>query len=158
MSGWAGAAGWFPGHMAKASKELAQRLAKVDFVIEVRDARLPVSSAAAHLDRMLQENGRQDRRIITLNKIDLVSASQRAAIEGHLGDAVRPISTRTGDGVKELLQAVIDAVQTRSPKLGKPTANLVATLPAASMAFRSSSLGSPLASDLPAGPDLAGFR
>jgi len=78
-SGWVAASNWFPGHMVKATRELTQRLAKVDFVIEVRDARVPVSSAAAHLDRALRETGRQDRRIVALNKMDLISDAQRAA-------------------------------------------------------------------------------
>jgi ribosome biogenesis GTPase A len=118
--------------MAKATRELTQRLAKVDFVIEVRDARVPVSSAAAHLDRALRETGRQDRRIITLNKMDLISDVQRAAIEHHLGDSVRLISTRTGEGVKELLTTVVNEVQRHSPRLASratPLATSVSGLP-----------------------------
>eukprot|EP00966_Prymnesium_polylepis_P059516 1379539-Prymnesium_polylepis.1 len=37
--GWRNATSWFPGHMAQASKDMSQRLGKVDLVIEVRDAR-----------------------------------------------------------------------------------------------------------------------
>ena len=62
MVGWASAAGWFPGHMAKATRQVAERLAKVDFVIEVRDARVPLSSAAAHLEQLLRDTGRADRK------------------------------------------------------------------------------------------------
>jgi ribosome biogenesis GTPase A len=131
-SGWVTASNWFPGHMVKATRELTQRLAKVDFVIEVRDARVPVSSAAAHLDRALRETGRQDRRIVALNKMDLLSEAQRAAIQGHLGESVRLISTRTGEGIKELLSTVVSEVQRHSPRLiskASPLPPSVAGLP-----------------------------
>ena len=123
-SGWVGASGWFPGHMAKATRELSQRLSKVDFVIEVRDARLPVSSAAAHLDVLLRESGRQNRRLIALNKMDLVSEAQREDISRHVGESIRLISTRTGAGVKDLLETVVAAVKQHSPKLGQRTSLL----------------------------------
>ena len=35
---------WYPGHMLKAKKELAERLKRVDVVLEMRDARIPLSS------------------------------------------------------------------------------------------------------------------
>ena len=35
---------WYPGHMLKAKKELAEQLKRVDLVLEIRDARIPVSS------------------------------------------------------------------------------------------------------------------
>ena len=40
----AAAISWYPGHIAKAERELAEYLKKVDVVIEVRDARIPIST------------------------------------------------------------------------------------------------------------------
>jgi len=43
---------WYPGHMAKASKQLAEAMRKIDLVLEVLDARLPFSSANPQLDQL----------------------------------------------------------------------------------------------------------
>lgn len=43
---------WYPGHMAKASKQLAEAMRKIDLVLEVLDARLPYSSANPQLDQL----------------------------------------------------------------------------------------------------------
>lgn len=42
---------WYPGHMAKAKRQLAQQLGRVDLVIELCDARLPHASRNPDLDR-----------------------------------------------------------------------------------------------------------
>jgi ribosome biogenesis GTPase A len=43
---------WYPGHMAKAKRQIAEAMPKVDVVIEVLDARLPVSSANPMLEKL----------------------------------------------------------------------------------------------------------
>ncbi|CAI9099889.1 OLC1v1036774C2 [Oldenlandia corymbosa var. corymbosa] len=58
---------WFPGHMAAATKAIRSRLKVSDLVIEVRDARIPITSANQELQPMLAGK----RRIIALNKKDL---------------------------------------------------------------------------------------
>ena len=55
--------------------------------IFVRDARAPLSSAASHLDALLRRSGRLDRRLVVVNKADLVTAEQRRATAARLGDA-----------------------------------------------------------------------
>ena len=40
---------WYPGHIAKAEKKLSEVINKVDLVIEVRDARIPLSTGHPHL-------------------------------------------------------------------------------------------------------------
>ena len=40
---------WYPGHMLKAKKELAEQLKRVDVVLEIRDARIPVSLSLIHI-------------------------------------------------------------------------------------------------------------
>ena len=117
MVGWASAAGWFPGHMAKATRQVAERLAKVDFVIEVRDARVPLSSAAAHLEQLLRDTGRADRKLIAVNKADLVTPEHGKAIASRLGSRARLISTRSGVGVLDLLEDALRAITGRSPRL-----------------------------------------
>lgn len=60
---------WFPGHMAAATRAIRDRLKLSDFVIEVRDARIPLSSANNELQSMLAGK----RRVIALNKKDLAN-------------------------------------------------------------------------------------
>ena len=58
---------WYPGHMLKAKKELAKQLKRVDVVLEMRDARIPVTSANHDFEKLLQ----QKKRILLFNKTNL---------------------------------------------------------------------------------------
>lgn len=60
---------WFPGHMAAATRAIRDRLKLSDFVIEVRDARIPLSSKNDELQPLLAGK----RRIVALNKKDLAN-------------------------------------------------------------------------------------
>lgn len=64
-----GTINWFPGHMAAATRAIRDRLKVSDLVIEVRDARIPLSSANEDLQPMLSGK----RRVIALNKKDLAN-------------------------------------------------------------------------------------
>lgn len=58
---------WYPGHMAKTRRQLAEQIKRSDLVIELCDARLPFSSRNPDLDKMIGEK----KRILLLNKSDL---------------------------------------------------------------------------------------
>lgn len=60
---------WYPGHIAKAEKALLEQLKRVDVVLEVRDARIPLASAHPKVPRWVGEKP----RILVLNRLDLVS-------------------------------------------------------------------------------------
>ncbi|MCP8616540.1 ribosome biogenesis GTPase YlqF [Salirhabdus salicampi] len=62
---------WFPGHMAKAKREVEEKLKLVDFVIELVDARVPVSSQ----NPMLHDVLGQKEKMIVLMKKDLADPS-----------------------------------------------------------------------------------
>ena len=62
------AMGWFPPHMHRAFKRLGKEIKNVDLVIEVRDARLPISSSNPELVALLEGKP----RLILLNKEDLI--------------------------------------------------------------------------------------
>ena len=47
---------WFPGHMTKAKREMQEKLKMVDFVIELRDARIPNASRNPMLDGFVNKN------------------------------------------------------------------------------------------------------
>ena len=63
---------WYPGHIAKAEKKLKEQLSLVDAVIEVIDARLPLSSSYDNITRLLGEKP----RLIMLNKSDLTETAE----------------------------------------------------------------------------------
>lgn len=58
---------WYPGHMAKALREIKEKLKTVDVVMEIRDARVPIASG----NRTLSEAIGQKRKVIILNKANL---------------------------------------------------------------------------------------
>ncbi|XP_004307310.1 PREDICTED: mitochondrial ribosome-associated GTPase 1 [Fragaria vesca subsp. vesca] len=64
--------GWFSPHMAAASRAIAERIPLVDLVLEVRDARIPLSSACKQLENYTSSS----KRIIVMNKVDLANHSQ----------------------------------------------------------------------------------
>lgn len=66
---------WYPGHMAKAKRLLADQLGRVDIVIELCDARLPYSSRNPDLDRLIAGK----KRVLLLNKADLADAGLTSA-------------------------------------------------------------------------------
>ncbi|VVA30942.1 PREDICTED: DAR GTPase 2 mitochondrial [Prunus dulcis] len=72
-----GAINWFPGHMAAATRAIRERLKLADFVIEVRDARIPLSSA----NQDLQPQLRSKRSLIALNKKDLANPNIMQLLE-----------------------------------------------------------------------------
>ena len=63
---------WFPGHMAKARREVSEKMKYVDIVFELVDARLPLSSRNPMLDQIIQ----QKPRLVLLNKADLADPQQ----------------------------------------------------------------------------------
>ena len=58
---------WFPGHMNKALNEVENKVKLVDVIIELLDARAPVSSINENLEKLIQNK----KKIIVLTKIDL---------------------------------------------------------------------------------------
>lgn len=61
---------WFPGHMTRARRQIQDKLKLIDVVIELLDARLPVSSRNPMIDEILLDKP----RMILLNKSDLADA------------------------------------------------------------------------------------
>lgn len=68
-AGEAAAINWYPGHMASATKAIRERIKVVDLVVEVRDARIPLSSANSELQDLLERK----KRLIVFNKMDLAN-------------------------------------------------------------------------------------
>lgn len=65
---------WFPGHMAKALKEMKESTKMVDIILELRDARIPLSSANPKIEEVVN----QKPRLIVLTKDDLADKKETA--------------------------------------------------------------------------------
>ncbi|MFC7679765.1 ribosome biogenesis GTPase YlqF [Paenibacillus sp. GCM10028914] len=92
---------WFPGHMTKARRQIQDKLKLIDAVIELIDARLPLSSRNPMIDDILQGKP----RLILLNKSDLADPEvtrQWLAYFKEQGHTAFPIDAATGTGVKEI--------------------------------------------------------
>ena len=94
---------WYPGHMKKAVDMLEEQLKLVDIVIEILDARIPLSSKNPVIERLAKNK----KRIILLNKMDLVDKKdyhlwEEYFLENDLADKVIPISVENGSNLKEL--------------------------------------------------------
>lgn len=96
--------GWFPGHMAKARKQITAELGKIDLVVEILDARLPMSSA----NPLLQELRGDKPCIKLLNKQDLadpeVTDSWIACFERDRKIRALPIEARQRHEAVSLLK------------------------------------------------------
>lgn len=64
---------WYPGHIAKAERALVEQLKRVDVVLEVRDARIPLSTEHPQVSRWIGER----QRLLILNRVDMVPDSVR---------------------------------------------------------------------------------
>lgn len=96
---------WYPGHMVKAKKLVRENLKLVDVVMELVDARIPVSSRNPDINEILQDKP----RVIVLNKADLANDSLNAKWERYFIDIGIPaavINSHTGQGVNRLLSLV----------------------------------------------------
>jgi len=108
LSSAAPAIQWYPGHIAKAEKALAENLAKVDLVIEVRDARIPLATGHPHLRRWIGTKP----HLLVLNRRDMVTPAARQAWDGWFraqGQTPWWCDAKAGTGVKQLQQAAIRA-------------------------------------------------
>ena len=61
---------WYPGHIAKAEKQLTQNLEKVDLIIEVRDARIPLATSHPYLQKWINRK----KHLLVINRRDMISS------------------------------------------------------------------------------------
>ena len=84
---------WYPGHMAKARRQMEEQLKLVDIVIELRDARIPEASA----NPILAELSKNKRVLIILNKADLADPEKNKQWKQHFENCL--ISDSTSDNL-----------------------------------------------------------
>ena len=136
---------WYPGHMSKAHDQIAELVRKIDVIIEVLDARLPVSSS----NHLLAELRRNKPWIKVMNKHDLADPAVTKAwvrfFERQTGVRALPLSAKQRREVLQLPNLCLRLAPTRGkpgrtlramvvgiPNVGKST--LINTLAGKSMA------------------------
>ena len=105
---------WYPGHIAKAERQLKEKLNLVDVIIEVRDARIPLSSSYDNIEKLLGDKP----RLLLLNKADLVEKSELAKWCEYLKESTNcPVIVTEAKGNNELSAVVKTAVELSEPKI-----------------------------------------
>ena len=120
---------WFPHHMAKAKVAIPKKIPIVDLVVEVRDARLPLTSAQFELDELIRLRPGK-HRIVVLNKNDLVTKqSCRSSISllELQGTPVLSTSAINGSNVSDVVNFIKQNVEVKFKSLGVTV--MVAGLP-----------------------------
>ncbi|MCZ0716794.1 ribosome biogenesis GTPase YlqF [Aerococcus kribbianus] len=106
---------WYPGHMAKAKKEVQENLKAVDVVIELRDARIPESSKNPMLEKIIQNKA----HIIVLNKSDLADSRQTKAWQNALTNdttSVMTLNSKNPKAMKQFKKSLYDHTQSLRDK------------------------------------------
>ncbi len=96
---------WYPGHMARAKRLIEENLKVIDAVIELVDARIPVSSTNPMIAALLGEKP----SVIVLNKADLADPAALELWKAYYrnrGRHVIALNSKDGRGIKQLIQAV----------------------------------------------------
>lgn len=107
---------WFPGHMKKTQREIKENLTLVDAVIEIRDARIPRSSANPDIEKLLEGKP----RIILLNKSDLTDgAVTREWIKYLTKEDVRVLEVNClqGEGLKNIKPMLLNLLKEKHDRL-----------------------------------------
>lgn len=113
---------WFPGHMAKARRQVTENLKLVDIIFELIDARLPLSSRNPMIDEVIN----QKTRLLILNKADMADEQetrrwvQYFADRGHKAVAINSLEGKglqqVTKAAQELLQEKFDRMKARGMK------------------------------------------
>ena len=96
---------WYPGHMLKTKKQIMEDLKLIDVVIEILDARIPVSSRNPDIQKAVQNK----KRIVLLNKSDLAEEKETSKWqEYYKKNNITAIITDSnlGKGIKETLKQI----------------------------------------------------
>jgi len=99
---------WYPGHMTKAKRMMQEDIKLIDIVIELLDARVPISSRNPDIDTLANNK----YRLVLLNKSDLADeriTSQWEAYFKEKGIMVVTINARNGQGMKAITAKVQEA-------------------------------------------------
>ncbi|HET7629305.1 MAG TPA: ribosome biogenesis GTPase YlqF [Bacillales bacterium] len=108
---------WFPGHMAKAKRQVQEKMKQIDLVFEIVDARIPQASRNPLVDEMTAGKP----RLLLLNKADLADAEvtemwQDAFLEQGIAGTL-PVNAQTGAGTEKIVIAAEQVMAEKHEKL-----------------------------------------
>lgn len=125
---------WYPGHMTKARRMMQENIKLIDLIIELVDARIPLSSRNPDIDEM----GKNKARLILLNKADLAEEKQNDAWVAYFKDkgysAVK-VNSKKGGGIKSIQSVIQEACREKTERdrkrgiLNRPVRAMVAGIP-----------------------------
>ncbi|MBQ7667998.1 MAG: ribosome biogenesis GTPase YlqF [Clostridia bacterium] len=125
---------WYPGHMAKAKREIKENLKLIDIIIEIIDARIPRSSRNPDFDEIVLSKP----RIVALNKSDMSDKLVNDLWVKRLkeeGTPVTLINALTGNGIGETMRLTSKLMEDKlnmhaeKGRIGKPIRALVLGIP-----------------------------
>lgn len=125
---------WYPGHMTKAVREMKEDIRLIDIMIEIIDARIPVSSRNPDIDSLANNKS----RIIILNKSDLADdAATDTWIKKFTDAGIIAVKTnaRSGNGIRAMKDAIAKASAEKIERdrkrgiLNRPVRAMVAGIP-----------------------------
>lgn len=95
---------WYPGHIAKAERQLKEQLKRVDVVLEVRDARIPLTT---HHPQTAEWVGNKSR-VLVINRVDLITPKMQQLWTSWFqeqGETPYWTNAQQGKGIREVAQA-----------------------------------------------------
>ena len=98
---------WYPGHMAKAKRQVSEQLKKVDVVFELVDARIPYSSRNPMIDDVIK----QKPRVVILNKKDMTKLEKWETYFKDEGFYPVAVDAKHGKNLKNVEVEAIKATQ-----------------------------------------------
>lgn len=125
---------WYPGHMTKAMRAMQEDIKLIDLIIELVDARMPLSSRNPDIDEL----GKNKSRLLLLNKADLADPAVNRAWTSYFqekGIHVLEINARTGAGLKAIQGKVQEACKEKIERdrrrgiMNRPVRAMVAGIP-----------------------------
>lgn len=125
---------WYPGHMTKAKRMMQENIKLIDLVIELVDARLPMSSRNPNIDEL----GKQKARLILLNKSDLADDRCNEEWENFFkekGFSVVKVNSKKGNGIKSIQSVIQEACKEKIERdrkrgiLNRPVRAMVVGIP-----------------------------
>ncbi|MDK2965564.1 ribosome biogenesis GTPase YlqF [Lacrimispora sp.] len=125
---------WYPGHMTKAKRAMKEDIKLIDLIIELVDARVPLSSRNPDIDDL----GAGKARLILLNKSDLADERCNNAWAAYFeenGCHVVKVNSKSGAGLKSINGVVLEACKEKIERdrrrgiLNRPVRAMVVGIP-----------------------------
>lgn len=106
---------WYPGHMAKTRKQIIEDLKLIDIVVEILDARIPVSSQNPDIAQWIKGKN----KVVILNKCDLASEIQNKKWVEYFKSKDIPavlVDSNSGKGIQEALRKIEEVYKEKAEK------------------------------------------